>query len=113
MYHVLYDPWTVKHHSEHNIVPGADVWITPDLGRVTRLCGWPNGGGAQVQSATETSTNNLAKLSLEELMAIEVDTVYGASKHEQNYHDPASADFTQDSIQQDGRQFRIKATYKF
>ena len=70
-------------------------------------------GGAQVQSATETSTNNLAKLSLEELMAIEVDTVYGASKHEQNYYDPASADFTQDSIQQDGRQFRIKATYKF
>jgi outer membrane receptor for ferrienterochelin and colicins len=31
----------------------------------------------------------------------------------QHYSDPTSADFTQDSIQQDGRQFRLKLTYKF
>ena len=31
----------------------------------------------------------------------------------QHYSDPASSDFTQDSIQQDGRQFRLKLTYKF
>jgi iron complex outermembrane receptor protein len=29
------------------------------------------------------------------------------------YSDPVSPDFTQDSIQQDGRQFRVKLTYKF
>ena len=30
-----------------------------------------------------------------------------------HYRDPAADDFTQDSIQQDGRQFRVKATWKF
>jgi len=29
------------------------------------------------------------------------------------YSDPVSPDFSQDSIQQDGRQFRLKLTYKF
>ena len=32
---------------------------------------------------------------------------------DQRYRDPVVDDFTQDSIQQDGRQFRIKATWKF
>ncbi len=32
---------------------------------------------------------------------------------DQRYSDPASEDFTQNSIQQDGRQFRFKLTYKF
>jgi iron complex outermembrane receptor protein len=31
----------------------------------------------------------------------------------QHYRDPVSADFTQDSIEQDGRQFRVKLTYRF
>ena len=32
---------------------------------------------------------------------------------DRRYSDPVSADFTQDSIQQDGRQFRLKLTYRF
>lgn len=32
---------------------------------------------------------------------------------DQRYSDPVSADFTQDSIQQNGRQFRFKLTYRF
>ena len=32
---------------------------------------------------------------------------------DQHYSDPVSSDFIQDSIQQDGRQFRLKLTYKF
>ena len=32
---------------------------------------------------------------------------------DQRYHDPVAGDFTQDSIQQDGRSFRVKATYRF
>jgi iron complex outermembrane receptor protein len=32
---------------------------------------------------------------------------------DQRYSDPVSADFNRDSIQQDGRQFRLKLTYKF
>jgi iron complex outermembrane receptor protein len=31
----------------------------------------------------------------------------------EHYHDPAADDFTQDSIQQDGRAFRVKLTYRF
>jgi iron complex outermembrane receptor protein len=32
---------------------------------------------------------------------------------DQRFSDPVSPDFTQDSIQQDGRQFRLKLTYRF
>jgi outer membrane receptor for ferrienterochelin and colicins len=32
---------------------------------------------------------------------------------DRRYSDPVSPDFTQDSIQQDGRQFRLKLTYRF
>ena len=32
---------------------------------------------------------------------------------DQHYSDPVSGDFTQNSIQQDGRQFRVKLTYRF
>ena len=32
---------------------------------------------------------------------------------DEHYSDPVSADFAQNSIPQDGRQFRIKATWKF
>jgi iron complex outermembrane receptor protein len=32
---------------------------------------------------------------------------------DQRFSDPVSADFTQNSIQQDGRQFRLKLTYRF
>ena len=49
------------------------------------------GGGAPVQSAAEPAANKLTTLSLEELMAIEVDTVYGASKHEQKVTEAPSA----------------------
>ena len=32
---------------------------------------------------------------------------------DRRYSDPVSPDFTQDSVQQDGRQFRLKLTYRF
>jgi iron complex outermembrane receptor protein len=32
---------------------------------------------------------------------------------DQHYSDPVTADFTQDTIQQDGRSFRLKLTYRF
>ena len=32
---------------------------------------------------------------------------------DQRYRDPVSADFSQDSVQQDGRQFRLKLTFRF
>jgi iron complex outermembrane receptor protein len=32
---------------------------------------------------------------------------------DREYADPVSDDFTQDTIEQDGRTFRVKATYRF
>ena len=32
---------------------------------------------------------------------------------DQRYRDPAASDFTQDSIEQDGRTFRVKLAYHF
>ena len=60
--------------------------------------------GGRAQPAAEQTTRRLAELNLEKLTTIKVDTVCG---------DPVSADFTQDSIEQDGRQFRSKLNYRF
>jgi iron complex outermembrane receptor protein len=74
---------------------------------------------------------DLTHLDIEQLMEIEVATVYGASKFEQKvteapasisivtadeikkYGDPGAGEHTQDIIEQDGRSFRAKLTYKF
>jgi outer membrane receptor for ferrienterochelin and colicin len=58
-------------------------------------------------------TNDLAalkSLSLEDLAAVQVDTVVGASKHEQKVAEAPSA---VSIVTADGRQFRFKLTYKF
>jgi len=67
----------------------------------------------------------LKSLSLEELMQIKVDTVYAASKREQTVNEAPSAvsivtqediklyGYLQDTVLEDGRQFRIKAPWKF
>lgn len=83
----------------------------------------------------------LEKLSIEELTSIQVETVIGASKHQQktteatasvsidnvfdqHYDHPVSGDFaytgpisgdsiTLDKVRQDGRQFRLKVAFTF
>ena len=57
-------------------------------------------------------TNDLAalkSLSLEDLAAVQVDTVVGASKHEQKVTEAPS---TVSIVTADGRQFRLKLTCK-
>ncbi|MBI5196615.1 MAG: hypothetical protein HZA10_09865 [Nitrospirae bacterium] len=74
---------------------------------------------------------DLTQLDIEQLMELEVVTVYGASKFEQKvteapasisivsadeikkYGDPGAGEHTQDIIEQDGRSFRTKLTYRF
>jgi hypothetical protein len=93
---------------------------------------WPAAGA---ESAAETGGRDLTEMSLEELGTLKVSTVYGASKHEQKtseapssvsivtpedinildkrYWDPGEPGLPEDSLQQDGRTFRIKLTYRF
>ena len=55
---------------------------------------------------------NLTLLSREVVKGLELSaSIYNLFDRE--YADPVSDDFTQDTIEQDGRTFRVKATYKF
>lgn len=74
-------------HTTYRAIAGVLIFLSPFCGRLTA----GETDAAQSPASSSVPTNDLSELSLTQLLQVQYDTVYGASKHDQKLTDAPSA----------------------